>query len=845
MAEGLDGKLTFNNKGQRFLQFTTPKGGQMSLVPAPDTLSAQLQASKDVEITVKVNTGTDGRPAAIYLEGETFTPPNKTKQVDFSRKNSAPYSAQSKFSKPKEFVPDKAKESYEAMNREFHNPYNFVPAPPRVIEGELGDREPSGHDRYQADKFSGKLCVKMRVETPLLLPDTARMHYDNEHKSYPVRVDAEGKPFINPTAIKGMLRSAYEAVTNSRLSVFKDHDERLAFRMDAGDALKLVPARIENEKVLLYVGNTQMENNGLPIITRTIPAQYQNQRPIEIREMYAAWLGQYKGHGQSYNNLDRHGKEVWAFITKWEHQKFDFWNVVEIRDGGLVEPTDQPSDTTRQSANWRKANKFNPLQGEWVKGYICKTNRNIERKHDERVFFMPKGQSPVEAKVLDFENLKKEWRRLIENYGEIHEGEEPPKDDRNRNRFEWSSFIKNPKSYKQLSDETLCYAKVKKVGTDWQVLELLPVMISRRLHTSSPAELLPDVLNLRPAQARNELSPADRVFGWIGHGIKKDGTYRGQVRIGAVKCDSAKAIEYFDRDERCNWLPLQILGQPKPQQGRFYVAENDSGKAQVQKRNNEEAGYKAGRGLRGRKVYPHHNNLPGDYWSDPTNPNLETSKKEQGFYKEYRRRRDEDRKEQRDSQNRSIQGLVKENVEFKFDIHFSNLSATEAGALIWLLSLEANQFHRFGGGKPLGFGSVHLRLEGSDIRRGKHWQEFYKSLDDEENGKLDKEAIETLAKDFKTLVESIYPTILKSFIRASEGFDTNLPTHYPRARHEQNSSPLPPHIDGVAYEWFVENAKKSNNDNRETQFALSDLVNDNGESDKGLPILYHKPKGNR
>ena len=28
MAEGLDGKLTFNKKGQRLLQFTTPKGGR-------------------------------------------------------------------------------------------------------------------------------------------------------------------------------------------------------------------------------------------------------------------------------------------------------------------------------------------------------------------------------------------------------------------------------------------------------------------------------------------------------------------------------------------------------------------------------------------------------------------------------------------------------------------------------------------------------------------------------------------------------------------------------------------------------------------------------------------------
>lgn len=488
----------------------------------------------------------------------------------------------------------------------FYNPYNFVPAPNRKgIKNELGDGVPRGHDRYHENLLSGKLCVKMRVITPLLLPDTAKAiikKYGEKateiHKSFYVRVGANEKPYINPTAIKGMVRSAYEAITNSRLSVFSSkHVEKLAYR----------------------------------------------------------------------------------------------------------------------------------------------------------------------------EGIKK-------------------------------------KDYRH-----------------------------------SPAALLPDTL--KPAIDRNNLSPADRVFGWIGQSLKKHNTYRGHLRIGTVTCNTDDAIEYFNKDRYEEWFPLQILGEPKTQQGRFYVAKDKEGNAQQKGLTTEQAGYNdSSKGLRGRKVYPHHKNLPADYWIDPTNSNLETSKKDLGFYKEYRR---PDSNKQRDNQNRSIQGWVKQNVEFKFDMHFINLSAVEVGALIWLLSLEANQFHRFGGGKPLGFGSVHLSLEDGDIRKGEHWKEFYKSLEDNEIGKLDKAAVETLATDFKTLSDSIYPTILKSFIRASEGFDTNLPTHYPRARHEQNSSPLPPHIDGVAYEWFVENAKKSNNDNPETQFVLLDLVNEKGESDKGLPILYHKPRGNR
>lgn len=48
-------------------------------------------------------------------------------------------------------------------------------------------------------------------------------------------------------------------------------------------------------------------------------------------------------------------------------------------------------------------------------------------------------------------------------------------------------------------------------------------------------------------------------------------------------------------------------------------------------------------------------------------------------------------------------------------MRFLNLSAVELGALAWLLSLPKEHFFRFGGGKPLGFGSVRLDLESHEI----------------------------------------------------------------------------------------------------------------------------------
>jgi CRISPR-associated protein (TIGR03986 family) len=325
------------------------------------------------------------------------------------------------------------------------------------------------------------------------------------------------------------------------------------------------------------------------------------------------------------------------------------------------------------------------------------------------------------------------------------------------------------------------------------------VMISRRLHQNSPADLLDP--SLKPAKLLSQLSPADRVFGWVGDGVKKNGNYRGQVRFGSVVCQTADAIQDFDN------LPLNILGQPKQQQGRFYVSENyNTGKSQIEKRNNEDAGYKHGRGLRGRKVYPHHAN-----WTIQNN------------LKEYQR---PDRIQ--DSQNRSIEGWITPQTEFEFDIHFTNLSEVELGGLVWLLSLNGEDenkfFHRFGGGKPYGFGSVKLEIIESDVRDGKDLEKFYMSLDDEKIGKLEENTIKTLADEFKKLANSMFPTIIESFLRACEGFSDNKPTHYPRKSKNLTA-------DTKSFEWFVEN-NRIDRGTVKNGYVLQDLADD-----EGLPYL--------
>ena len=133
------------------------------------------------------------------------------------------------------------------LDAKFENPYNFVPAFPRDIDHcTLGDAEPSGHHRYHADNWSGRISVELTTVTPLLIPDQSAED-SNGHKSFGIRTDDAGAPYLPPTSLKGALRAAYEAVTNSRMGVWsKSHDLRLAFRLPADSALGLIPVRIEN-----------------------------------------------------------------------------------------------------------------------------------------------------------------------------------------------------------------------------------------------------------------------------------------------------------------------------------------------------------------------------------------------------------------------------------------------------------------------------------------------------------------------------------------------------------------------------------------------------------------------
>ncbi|MDI9638259.1 TIGR03986 family CRISPR-associated RAMP protein [Geitlerinema splendidum] len=716
----------------------------------------------------------------------------------------------------------------------FHNPYNFVPALPRdseaVQKSELGDREPVGHSRYLPEYWSGRISVKLTTVTPLLIPDAAEMtEDDNGHKTYPVRLGTDGKPYLPPTSIKGMFRSAYEAVTNSRLSVLEEHKELLAYRLPPGIGIQMVPARIENGHIHLYSGTSGISSDG---------------KPERGDPMYAAWmrrwdrgsinLDQYAVTYAGTQDLPEHGTKVKFWAEKFSKGNFSYWSVRKVVR--FDQNLEQHPTPTRTEGYGQHKPTGDPMRQ--FEGYVCVTEKNITNKHDERIFFSTEPQEPIE---LSFE-VRERWTKLIESYqdnDDFKNGLQCPSALRNRQGVctaRWSRHFRLSDYEKKLGEGTLCYAHVRRNGSSFKVIDLYPVMIARSLYRKTPTDILH--LSLKPATNHEKLSPADRVFGWVNQDGK--GSYKGQLRVHSVTCisDDNDAIDDFGSEGAV--VPLAILGQPKPQQARFYCA-NDRNGTPLADKIEKGKGYKdKSQGLRGRKVYPHHQGLPTNYWDNPTVDRTQDPPIND-HYQEYRRPRKKG--VDQDDQNRSIKNWIKPGAEFKFDIDVTNLSFVELGTLLWLLSSPDIHYHRLGGGKPLGFGSVWINIDWkeTDLRLGADWNTFYQSLTTAP--KIGFDALTCIAEYKKAIVGAYgegkrfeQVPFIAAFCRCSKGFEDNAAVHYPRS-----TSDLTP--EGEAFKWFVNNEK---DDRREPglKLALPSLADPNPAS---LPIspIQPNPDNNR
>lgn len=108
--------------------------------------------------------------------------------------------------------------------QKFINVYHFAP-----LSYKRFDRKNpmDGGDEKKEPLYTGKIQVRLKTRTPIFIPDTHELEKEeaNKHKELSFFSYDGEKPVIPGSSLRGMLRSVYETVTNSCLSVV-DLDEK-------------------------------------------------------------------------------------------------------------------------------------------------------------------------------------------------------------------------------------------------------------------------------------------------------------------------------------------------------------------------------------------------------------------------------------------------------------------------------------------------------------------------------------------------------------------------------------------------------------------------------------------
>jgi hypothetical protein len=288
---------------------------------------------------------------------------------------------------------------------------------------------------------------------------------------------------------------------------------------------------------------------------------------------------------------------------------------------------------------------------------------------------------------------------------------------------------------------------------------------------------------LLPVASLAEASPADRLFGFVAAEkttAHDDQAYRGAVRVTAVDTSRCTIEELGDN----NGVALKVLGGPKSQQFRFYLAQlrEPNNKQHLLPVKAESIGYEKNQRVRGRKFYWHH--PCGPQTNDPDNTWSHTN---------------------RDGQNRSVAEWIAVGSRLAVTIHIEDAEAADLGGLLWVLTAATgeNPAHiRFGHGKPLGFGSTRVVSINSQLQSSETLAAKWKSLGAERGEFVDQTAL--IAGFFHAMGittdagESALPAEMREYLQIGRGIE-GVDIQYPRVTPTDKG-----------FEWFRNNNSEGN-----------------------------------
>lgn len=689
----------------------------------------------------------------------------------------------------------------------FVNPYNFVPL---HTSRSQGDGAPKAQGLWHDGCYSGHITIQMTTETPLLIVRRALLATNDKPGLLTIRKGGDGKPAINGSSVKGMLRSLFEQATGSRLGVF-GHDKPLSYRRSAGSArgLKLAKVVRSDDKLELLV------TDGVRPDVRGEPAPVMVEQGTVVRVPFGTRV--FMRLKLFYSGRDpQRGRYAWFPTT--------LSSTLAGASG---------ADRISAPADWTLDAHATQLV---VRGRLHNTGHTISGKKFERILVEEICQSDTYIPNLDqlLANKKatavgNQWGRLRDTWqAQIDSMSGKPGTDNSGNRLALAPYNADKTAgkaqldaWKALKPDQTLFAAVE----NGRVVKMYPGMITREMRDHRAIDLVPE--RFRPAQSEGEMSPADRVFGWVANG-KPEGpsAYRGLLAVGGVRCIDDDPIAVFPA------IRLATLGEPKSSQFRFYTrAKRHNPKQQpgvVGAIEVRDGFNPAEHTLAGHKVYPHHNrptqwaSTPNGWRPTGSDTDRNHPKAPDGEPLEYLA--PNGTKSQVSSE---LDSWVKLGVTFETRIRVTNLSEEDLGALLWVLGLGGH--YRLGLGKPLGFGSLRLSIDWdrTAIRSRSQLVQRYEGVG--EGSVQTKDQLRGLEQQFDDQFRSSQPAVYRAMRASAKGFTGAVPVHYPRTK--------PGDPQAESFHWFVTNERGAKKKDIPPRHSLPPLT---GEGDPLLPTLERR-----
>lgn len=698
-----------------------------------------------------------------------------------------------------------------------YNPYHFIPVLQRGETQDVYDlaRERLGteaavattHARYVGQTHSGRLLCRLTTKTPLVVgaKQTRLENQVADVEPYMVRGrgDNQPRPAIPGSSLRGLISSLVEAGSNSALRVLtrgvysyrKPFDPKHTL-----SALGLIARSTDGSLKLkpLALPTLERQNHPGDLVQYKVPQRFHNIFPQPALKVYVPATGSIR--------MD-HGLRTAVACQPNHRCRVPALNY--NAQGNLDSHPSLHCKPSRENPQFLVAQDQvpdAPLRDGFLRVLGCWGDRKDlipqGKKHE---LWLPEPSNggpelPIDPRALQrFHQLADERTEASLKAGDPVMPFHPLDTPRNEDPAQFGQRFR-------VKPGDLVYFDVDNKGTVTEVA--LSAIWRGRVETrdgqgAGAIEFFQAVdPNLVPfSPARQQITIAEQMFGFVedmGSGVADEKTARAlasRIRFSdALPATAAPCEEVLESEA----VILRILSSPKPPSPALYFKCRQRGGRWISKSSlTPDVNVP-----QGRKMYLHHRKTDSLPW----------------------RTRHEDRHLAQKNRVRPVRA----GQEFCFHIDYDNLTDAELGLLLYALAPDDAFHHKLGMGKPLGLGSVKIKVE---ERKSVNRRTRYSR-----DGLLDDrfERVHTpQADDFWTLrdgviTEGLVPApihnaicLLGNFSLAPQSRVIHTPT-----MHEQSD------VEEDTYRWFVANdGKRQQNSQRlsKHQQFLCPLPESNGQ----------------